>query len=142
MLPASSIRPSYARPGSVSSAVDMEVIRAVVDDFYGRIRQDPMLGPVFAARIEDWGPHLNKMYGFWSTVLLGDRQYTGNPFVKHQAMSELSAGHFERWLNLFAETLETHCSAADKAAWEATARRMGFAMASRLGFGEHPNLLP
>lgn len=120
----------------------MPVIRAVVDDFYGRVRQDPMLGPVFEAQIEDWGPHLNKMYGFWSTVLLGDRQYTGNPFEKHQAISELSAGHFERWLNLFAETLENHCTEADKAAWEATARRMGFAMASRLGFGEDPSLLP
>ena len=30
----------------------------------------------------------------------------------------------------------------DKAAWEATARRMGFAMASRLGFGDHNELLP
>ena len=120
----------------------MRVIRAVVDDFYGRVRQDAMLGPVFEAHIDDWGPHLNKMYGFWSTVLLGDRQYTGNPFVKHQAVPELSAGHFERWLNLFAETLKSHCSQPDKAAWEATARRMGFAMASRLGFGEHTELLP
>jgi hemoglobin len=141
MVPAAAIRPSYSRPGAVSDAVDMPVIRAVVDDFYGRIRQDPMLGPVFEAHIEDWGPHLVKMYGFWSTVLLGDRQYTGNPFVKHQAISELSAGHFERWLNLFADTLESHCSAADKAAWEATARRMGFAMASRLGFGRHTELV-
>ncbi len=120
----------------------MEAIQAVVDDFYGRVRQDSMLGPVFAAHIGEWGPHLNKMYGFWSTVLLGDRQYTGNPFEKHLAMSELTAGHFERWLNLFAETLDAHCSEADKAAWLATARRMGFAMASRLGFGENPDLLP
>ncbi len=141
MLPAASIRPSYSRPGSVSDAIDMTVIRAVVDDFYARIRQDPMLGPVFEAHIEDWGPHLEKMYGFWATVLLGDRQYKGNPFVKHQAIPELSAEHFKLWLNLFAETLSAHCSQADKAAWEATARRMGFAMASRLGFGEHPELL-
>lgn len=142
MAPTSSIRPSYARPGVVSDAVDMQVIRAVVDDFYGRVREDPMLGPVFAAHISDWGPHLNKMYGFWSTVLLGDRQYTGNPLVKHQALSELSAEHFKNWLNLFAETLGDHCSETDKAAWEATARRMGFAMSARLGFGEHPDLLP
>jgi len=101
-----------------------------------------MLGPVFDAHIEDWEPHLNKMYGFWSTVLLGDWQYTGNPFVKHHAISELSARHFERWLNLFAKTLASHCSEADAAAWDATARRMGFAMASRLGFGDHPDLLP
>ena len=142
MVPTSSIRPSYSRPGAVSGAIDMEVIRAVVDDFYERVREDPMLEPVFAAHIHDWAPHLKKMYGFWSTVLLGDRQYTGNPFEKHQAVSELSAGHFERWLDLFATTLETHCSEADKAAWEATARRMGFAMASRLGFGEDAELLP
>ena len=142
MVPTSSIRSSYTRPGAVSGAVTMGVIRAVVDDFYGRVRRDLMLGPVFAAHIDDWEPHLKKMYGFWSTVLLGDRQYTGNPFEKHQAVPELSAAHFERWLDLFAKTLETYCSEADKAAWEGTARRMGFAMASRLGFGEHAELLP
>lgn len=120
----------------------MAVIRAVVDDFYGRVRQDPMLGPVFEAHIQDWQPHLAKMYGFWATVLLGDRQYKGNPFERHQALPELSAAHFERWLNLFAETLASHCSPTDMAAWEATARRMGFAMTARLGFGEHAELLP
>ena len=141
MIPTSSIRPSYARPGAVSSDVTIEVIRAVVDDFYAKVRQDPMLGPVFAAHIEDWEPHLTKMYAFWSTVLLGGGEYKGNPFEKHQAIPELSAAHFERWVDLFAKTLETHCSEPDKAAWEAAARRMGFAMASQLGFGEHAELL-
>lgn len=120
----------------------MDVIRAVVDDFYERAREDDLLGPVFGAHIADWGPHLEKMYGFWSTVLLGDRKYTGNPFVKHQGVPEMSAAHFERWLNLFSTTLEAHCNEADKLAWEATARRMGYAMASRLGFGEHTEMLP
>ena len=141
VVPVSSIRPSYARPGAVSDAVDMAVIRAVVDDFYTRARQDPMLGPVFDAHIKDWGPHLLKMYGIRATVLLGDRQNKGNPFVKHQAISELSAAHFKCWLDLFGETLRDHCSPSDRDAWEATARRMGFAMASRLGFGEHEELL-
>lgn len=119
----------------------MEVIRAVVDDFYARVRHDAALGPVFAAHIEDWEPHLKKMYAFWGTVLVGRGEYKGNPFEKHQALPELSARHFEHWLDLFAKTLEAHCSAPDKAAWEATARRMGFAMAARLGFGEHAEWL-
>ncbi len=142
MLPVSSVRSSYHRPGAVSEAIDESVIRSVVDDFYTEVRRDEMLGPVFEAHIGDWGPHLKKMYGFWGTVLLGSKDYKGNPFVKHQAIPELSAEHFAHWLDLFATTLRRHCDEPDAAAWEATARRMGFAMSARLGFGEHVQLLP
>jgi hemoglobin len=120
----------------------MTVIRAVVDDFYDTARLDPMLGPIFEAHINDWQSHLKKMYGFWSTVILGDRQYTGDPFAKHQGVPELRGEHFVRWLDLFSKTVAGHCSMEDAAAWEATARRMGFAMSARLGCGEQPDLLP
>ena len=69
-----------------------------------------------------------------------------NPACSSQsfAVSEQkqAIGSLERWLDLFSKTLENHCSEADAAAWEITARRMGFAMSSRLGFGEPVHLLP
>ena len=130
------------RPGGVSEQVDEEVIRTVVDEFYRAAQQDPDLGPVFAAHVEDWDDHLATMRRFWATVLLGAKAYSGNPFLKHLAVPELTAAHFQRWLELFSETLGAHCAPADAEAWEATARRMGFAMSSRLGFREIDGLLP
>lgn len=133
---------NYHRPGAVSDAVDEQTIRAVVHDFYGRVRADDQLGPVFGAYISDWTPHLEKMVGFWMTVVRGERRYQGNPFEAHQKVTELSSDLFAHWLNLFGETLRDHCSAEDAQAWEATARRMGFAMSWRLGLGENEALLP
>ncbi|MCB1021857.1 MAG: group III truncated hemoglobin [Bryobacterales bacterium] len=130
------------RSGGVSDQVDTGVIGAVVDDFYQEARQDADLGPVFDAHVEDWDSHLATMRRFWASVLLGERSYSGNPFVKHAAVPELSADHFRKWLTLFSKTLSRHCAPDDAAAWERTARRMGFAMSSRLGFGEIEDLLP
>ena len=130
------------RSGGVSSQVDEEVIRTVVDEFYRAAREDPDLGPVFAAHVDDWDDHLATMRRFWASVLLGQRSYSGNPFLKHLAVPELTRRHFRKWLELFSETLGVHCAPADAEAWEATARRMGFAMSSRLGFRQVEDLLP
>jgi len=40
---------------------------------------------------------------FWSTVLLMDRSYKGDPLSKHLPLS-LDPPHFARWLALFEET--------------------------------------
>lgn len=133
---------TYHRSGGVSEKVDAAVIRAVVDDFYGVARQDAELGPVFDAHVADWDRHLATMRRFWATVLLGERSYAGNPMVKHQGVPELSADLFRRWLDLFSQTLARHCDPDDAATWEATARRMGFAMSSRMGFRQIEDLLP
>lgn len=133
---------SYSRPGAVSDAVDEATIRAVVDDFYSRVREDDLLGPVFAARVDDWSQHLPKMYGFWATVVRGERRYHGNPLEAHRPIAELSVERFERWLNLFEATLRDHCEPADAEAWALTARRMAFAMSHRLGLVRNEVLLP
>lgn len=81
-------------------------IRTLVDDFYTKVRQDALLGPVFEERIHnEWSRHLEKMYTFWETLLLGRQSYSGSPFLKH---ADLPIGevHFERWLQLFYETLD------------------------------------
>lgn len=135
-------RTQRPRSGGVSDAVDESVIRAVVDNFYAAARQDPLLSPVFDAHVKDWGSHLETMYGFWAKVLRGERRYSGDPFGKHQSVASLRQEHFERWLDLFAETLKKHCSGQDSSIWEGVARRMGFAMCYRLGLGQPNELLP
>jgi hemoglobin len=82
-------------------------VKQLVHSFYARVQDDPLLGPIFTARIADWGLHLEKMVDFWSSALRGTARYRGTPLVKHAAIPGLSAGHFHHWLGLFRETTQT-----------------------------------
>ena len=85
--------------------VSEESIRRLVDAFYAKVQIDPELGPVFARAIPgNWQPHLNKMYAFWSSVMLNSGRYRGNPVAKHLSVEGISMEMFERWLALFNET--------------------------------------
>ena len=86
--------------------VDEAFVSTLVDSFYERIRADDMLGPVFNGEISDWAPHLAKMKAFWGSVSLGTDGYDGRPVPAHMKLSGLTPEHFERWLALFAATLE------------------------------------
>ncbi|MBS0481714.1 MAG: group III truncated hemoglobin [Proteobacteria bacterium] len=86
--------------------IEPDYIAAFVDRFYARIRDDALLGPIFAARITDWDHHLGRMKAFWRGILLGSGEYSGNPMQKHLAISGLDADHFARWLRLFYATLD------------------------------------
>ena len=87
------------------------MVRAVVEAFYAKARQDDVVGPVFNRVIaaEDWPAHLSKITDFWSSMLLGTASYMGRPMPKHIAIPELSDAHFQRWLNLFRMTVEELC---------------------------------
>ena len=86
---------------------DKEDIKVFVDAFYEKVRKDDLIGPVFAARVAspDWPAHLNRMYSFWNTVLFGKADYRGNPFARHASLP-IHAEHFERWTQLFIQTIE------------------------------------
>lgn len=93
----------------------------LVDAFYSKIRNDDLLGPIFNKTIQDrWPVHLNKMYTFWQTVLLGEHTYYGNPFMPHADLP-VNKKHFERWLTLFFQTLDDHFvgKKSDEAKWRA-----------------------
>lgn len=82
-----------------------EDIELLVDSFYGKVRKDELIGPIFTKVINDnWPTHLDKMYRFWATVLLYERSYRGSPFMPHSKLP-LEKRHFDRWLELFRETL-------------------------------------
>lgn len=83
-----------------------EDVKQFVDGFYLRVQADSLLGPVFGSRINDWGPHLNRMCDFWSSILLGTGAYRGQPFPKHLGLG-IGAAHFERWLGLFEENMNS-----------------------------------
>lgn len=82
-------------------------VKVLVDQFYAKVNMDSLLAPVFAH--VDWPHHLPIMYNFWSSVLLGDRSYSGNPLAKHLNL-KIGKEHFTRWLELFTSTVDEHFS--------------------------------
>jgi hemoglobin len=85
--------------------VDAGYIDHFVEAFYGKIREDDLLGPIFQARIADWPAHLARMKAFWRSVLHNSGEFAGNPMLKHIAIPGLEPGHFAHWLELFYQTL-------------------------------------
>jgi hemoglobin len=78
-------------------------ISALVETFYAKARQDPEIGPIFAAVVDDWPHHLAVLKDFWSSVLLATGRYKGDPVSRHLQIG-IDRPHFDRWLALFAET--------------------------------------
>jgi len=91
----------------MTDIVNRENIQTLVNKFYEKVNADKLLGPVFSH--VDWPKHLPVMYNFWSSMLLGDNTYQGNPFQKHIALP-IQANHFNRWLELFTNTVNEHFS--------------------------------
>ncbi|MEP7315822.1 MAG: group III truncated hemoglobin [Sphingomicrobium sp.] len=91
---------------ALAIGIDNAFISTLVDRFYESVRDDDVLGPIFAARISDWPTHLGRMKSFWGSVLHNSGTYSGNPMRKHIAIPGLDRGHFDRWLNLFRATLD------------------------------------
>lgn len=93
------------RRAAAEMGIDETFVSELVDRFYGRVQADPVLGPVFAERIADWGPHLAQMKRFWRSILFSSGEYLGRPMPLHLAIPGLDKAMFARWLDLFAATL-------------------------------------
>ena len=96
--------------------IDEAMIHQVVHGFYGKIRQDPALGPIFNRVIAEdaWPVHLQKMCDFWSSVMLMSGRFHGAPMPAHaridgQDGQGLNGRHFARWLHLFDQTVAELC---------------------------------
>lgn len=85
--------------------VDARYISSFVERFYANIRQDDLLGPIFAERIKDWDAHLDRMKRFWRSILHNSGEFSGNPMAKHIVIPGLGEAHFAHWLQLFYRTL-------------------------------------
>ena len=86
-------------------------IERTVALFYGRAREDSLLGPVFRDAIPDaqWNAHLVKIAAFWRKVLRRQPGYDGNPMRAHVALGVLEKRHFDRWLALFEAAAREVC---------------------------------
>lgn len=85
-----------------------EQIILLVDKFYDKVKQDPLIGPIFVEKAKvNWDEHLPKLYNFWEDLLFGSENYRGRPFPPHLKFN-LQTEHFEKWLELFNQTVDEH----------------------------------
>lgn len=92
-------------PSPTAERLDEPMIRDLVEAFYGKVRQDAFIGPVFENAIQDWPAHLSTLSDFWSSVMLGSGRYSGRPMPAHMALP-IQEGMFERWLEIWGETVD------------------------------------
>lgn len=126
------VKAAVPEPDAPVSEAD---IARLVERFYGRVRGDPLLGPVFARAIGEsdaaWAAHLARLGDFWSSVMRRSGRYHGDPFSAHLRLPDLAPLMFERWLALFgqvcAELFEPYIAEAFevRAARIARSLRMG-----------------
>ncbi len=84
-------------------------IKNIIDLFYNKLAADELLQDIFIKRLgADWQPHLTTIYNFWATILLGHTSYKGQSFLPHADMN-LEQIHFDRWLQLFNESVDYYC---------------------------------
>jgi hemoglobin len=121
-----------------ATGIDEAMIDELVETFYARVRDDALLGPVFAERVTDWGPHLAQMKLFWSSVALSTGVYEGRPMPKHLPLP-IDATHFDRWLALFEETANAVCPPVAAGHFMERARRIAESL--ELGIANANNVL-
>lgn len=92
-------------------------IARLVTLFYDRARADALIGPVFAAVVQDWDAHLRAITAFWAAQLRGRGAYRGQPVAAHVAMARrIAPAMFDRWLALWRATAGEVMPPADAAA--------------------------
>lgn len=106
----------------MNDIIQLDDVKLLVDSFYGKVQKDALLKDIFNTIIQDrWAAHMEKMYTFWQTVLLGEHTYYGSPFPPHAKMP-ITQEHFDRWLQLFFETIDENFTGevAEEAKWRAS----------------------
>lgn len=120
----------------------LDDIKLLVNTFYGRVQKDELIGPIFASKITDWTPHLEKMYRFWQTILLHEHTYSGSPFPPHATLP-VEQTHFDAWLGLWSATVDEFFEGENAE----EAKKRGKIMAQLFHYKidylkEHPNMKP
>ena len=111
-------------------------VERLVRAFYGRALTDPIIGWIFTdiAKL-DLEAHVPEIASFWETILLGAQSYRGGAFRPHAELhmkAELRAAHFERWLVLWAETVDELFAGERAELAKAHAKRVAHAFHGRL----------
>jgi hemoglobin len=120
-------------------------IERLVDTFYGHIRADARLGPIFNTVAQvDWATHLPRMYAFWESVLFGVTGFKGHPLAVHRLLAgrtPLSDDEFRRWLQIFGEAVDELFSGPMASEAKARAAQIAAVMQLHIAADQPNNLL-
>lgn len=97
----------------------------VVDDFYNRIQQDPVLKVPFQS-VHDWPEHIDRITHFW-WIRMGGQAYQFsqyNPVPKHY-FAGFNPELLKRWLGIFNDTLKDHLKPSQAVVWLLIAEAIG-----------------
>lgn len=92
--------------------------------FYADVRQHAEIAPIFAAQIDDWPAHLEKIADFWSGITGGPRLYAGGMPWKHIPL-RLEERHFAAWLGLWSRHCRAHLAPTEAEEMIAAAETLG-----------------
>lgn len=89
-----------------------EDINEIIRKFYGQVRDNDILGPIFTKAIpeEEWDFHMEKITDFWDSAVFGSMSFKGNPATSHVNLDQknnykITQEHFAIWLNHWNETI-------------------------------------
>jgi len=85
-------------------------VQLLVRTFYDKVLKDDILSPYFSyVKNTHWEEHLEVVNSFWNNILFYTGGYHGNPLAVHSTLnffSKLERRDFDRWLQLFTETVD------------------------------------
>ncbi|MEZ5824540.1 MAG: group III truncated hemoglobin [Geminicoccaceae bacterium] len=100
-------RRAMIRAEATALGIDDAYIRSFVREFYGRVREDAELGPIFERTIGDhWEAHFRRIDDFWASVAFNAGRYSGEPVAVHKRLEGVKPHHFQTWLGIFRQTLD------------------------------------
>lgn len=125
--------------------VDRVDVERLVRDFYREAAMDDLLGPVFEAAAVHWDAHVATLVEFWAWQLLGELGYVGQPLRAHEpvhARTPLSPAHYERWVELFCDTVDASFCGRRAEVAKGRGRKMAAAMQRLLAGVSSPGGAP
>ena len=121
-------------------------LERLLRDFYGRAFDDVLLRHVFVDVVQmDLEEHLPVIVGFWEKVLFDVGTYDGRVMAVHRhvhSLVPLGAEHFERWLQLWRDSLDAGFAGPVTEQADAHARRMAAVFLRNLTASEPRRSLP
>ena len=91
----------------IQTRIDIELL---IRAFYDKVLVDKTIGFIFTEVVPlDLEHHFPKLFDFWENTLLKPNGYKTNVLQVHLDLNKkvkLKPEHFERWLQLFVETVD------------------------------------
>lgn len=122
---------------ALACGIDDAFISQLIERFYQAVRQDDLLGPIFANQVKNWPLHLARMKDFWASIMIESGRFSGSPMQKHITIGGLDGAHFVRWQSLWNETLAEIAPNADAAdRFCKAAQRIGESLLTGIEIGQ------